>query len=145
MKEITDESEISAHIAFFYESLFKEKLSFKNENLTQYLENISMPCLSKEKQDSCEGVTTEKELFEALKSMQNNKSPGNDGLSKEFYETFWEELRKPFMYSIQKSYNIKQLRVSQRQAVIKLAEKKEEIKDLSKTGDLFRYLMLILS
>ena len=46
-KEITDESEINAHIASFYESLFKEKLSFKNENLTQYLENISMPCLSK--------------------------------------------------------------------------------------------------
>ena len=33
-KEITDESEINAHIASFYESLFKEKLSFKNENLT---------------------------------------------------------------------------------------------------------------
>ena len=59
-----------------------------------------MPCLSKENQDSCEGVITEKELFEALKSMQNNKSPGN------------EELKKPFMYAIQKSYNIKQLRVS---------------------------------
>ena len=92
-----------------------------------------MPCLSKENQDSCEGVITEKELFEALKSMQNNKSPGN------------EELKKPFMYAIQKSYNIKQLCVSQRQAVIKLVEKKEEIKDVSKTGDLFRYLMLILS
>ena len=38
-----------------------------------------MPCLSKEKQDSCEGVITEKELFEALKFMQNKKSPGNDG------------------------------------------------------------------
>ena len=86
-----------------------------------------MPCLSNEKQDSCEGVITEKELFEVLKSMQNNKSPGNDGLPKEFYETFWEELRKPFMYAIQKSYNIKQLCVSQRQAVIKLAEKKRKI------------------
>ena len=83
-----------------------------------------MPCLSKEKQDSWEGVVTEKELFEALKSMQNSKSPGNDGLSKEFYETFWEELKKPFMYAIQKSYNIKQLCVSQRQAVIKLVEEK---------------------
>ena len=122
-KEITDESEISAHIASFYETLFKEKLSFKNENLTQYLENISMPCLSTEKQDSCEGVITEKELFEALKSMQNNTSPGNDGLSKEFYE------KMPFMYAIKKSYNIKQLCVSQRQAVIKLVEKKGFIKN----------------
>ena len=83
-----------------------------------------MPCLSKERQDSCERVITEKELFEALKSMQNSKSPGNDGLSKEFYKTFWEELKKPFMYAIQKSYDIKQLCVPQRQAVIKLVEKR---------------------
>ena len=40
-------------------------------------------------------------------SMPNNKSPGNDGLSKEFYETFWEELKKPFMLAVKRSYNIK--------------------------------------
>ena len=57
-------------------------------------------------------------------SMPNNKSPGNDGLSKEFYETFWEELKKPFMLAVKRSCNIKQLSVSQRQAVIKLIEKK---------------------
>ena len=35
---------------------------------------------------------TEKELFIALQSMENNKSPGNDGLTKEFYITFWNEI-----------------------------------------------------
>ena len=25
--------------------------------------------------------------------MRNNKSPGNDGLAKEFYETCWNELK----------------------------------------------------
>ena len=32
--------------------------------------------------------------------MQNNKSPGNDGLTKEFDEKFWNEIRHPFMNSI---------------------------------------------
>ena len=32
----------------------------------------------------------------AVKSFSNNKSPRNDGQTKEFYET-WEELKKPFM------------------------------------------------
>ena len=50
-----------------------------------------------------------------MKSMGNdNKSPGNDGLTKEF-----------------------ELSVSQRQAIIKLIEKRTEIKDTLKIGDLF--------
>ena len=39
---------------------------------------------------------TESELM-SLKSIKNDKSPGNDGLTKEFYETFWEEIRKSFL------------------------------------------------
>ena len=29
--------------------------------------------------------------------MPNDKSPGNDGLTKEFFETFWSEVKKPFL------------------------------------------------
>ena len=36
--------------------------------------------------------------------MPNNKSPGNDGLTKEFYETFWEEIKIPLCNSITKPY-----------------------------------------
>ena len=35
--------------------------------------------------------------------MPNNKSPGNDGLTKEFYET-WEEIKIPLCNSTTKSY-----------------------------------------
>ena len=31
-----------------------------------------------------------------MKSFSNNKSPRNDGQTKEFYES-WEELKQPFM------------------------------------------------
>ena len=36
----------------------------------------------------------------AMKSVSNNKSSGNGGLTKEFYETFWEELKQPYMNSL---------------------------------------------
>ena len=34
----------------------------------------------------------DEELFDALNVITNNKSAGNDGLTKEFYVTFWSEL-----------------------------------------------------
>ena len=35
-------------------------------------------------------------------SMQNNKSPGNDGLTKEFFVTFWEDIKDVFLNSCRK-------------------------------------------
>ena len=55
--------------------------------------------------------------------MPNNKSPGNDGLTKEFYETFWEEIKISLCDSITKSYQNGELSKSQKQAVIKLIKK----------------------
>ena len=69
--------------------------------------------------------STEKELFEALKSMPNDKSPGNDDLTQEFFETFWSELS-----CILHSFGKEELCNSQRQAIIKLIEKKYKDKRL---------------
>ena len=55
--------------------------------------------------------------------MENNKSPGIDGLTKEFYITFWNELKAPLL-ATEKAYLVKQLNASEKQAVIKLIEKK---------------------
>ena len=68
------------------------------------------------------------EMIIAMKSFSNNKSPGNDGLTKEFYETFWEELKQPFMNSLNQAKVSKKLVTSQRQAVMKLLEKKDKDK-----------------
>ena len=61
--------------------------------------------------------------------MQNDKPPGNDGLTKEFYETFWKDLKEIFVNSAREAKEIGHLSTSQRQAIIKLIEKKIEIKD----------------
>ena len=54
--------------------------------------------------------------------MPKNKSPGNDSLTKEFYEIFWDELKIPFIASLRKSFLKEELRNSQKQAVIRLIE-----------------------
>ena len=40
---------------------------------------------------------SEPELYMALLGMENNKSPGNDGLTKEFYVFFWNEIKELFI------------------------------------------------
>ena len=60
--------------------------------------------------------------------MPSNKSPGNDGLSKEFFETFWEEIKDVYINSLKQAKIKNTLSISQRQAVIKILEKKDRDK-----------------
>ena len=106
-KETNNETEINNHIYSFFSYLYKETLSFSSNNLETYLNTISFPKLTKEKSKTLDGGITEKELFTALQSMENNKSPGNDGLTKEFYITFWNKLKTPLLLAIEKAYLVK--------------------------------------
>ena len=56
--------------------------------------------------------------------MKNNKSPGNDGLSKEFYFYFFKKLSDPLILVLNQSFVDGEISISQRQAVITLIEKK---------------------
>ena len=82
--------------------MYKETLSFSSNNLVTYLNTISFLELTKEKSKTLDDAITEKELLIALPSMENNKSPGNDGLTEESYITFWNELKAPLLLGIEK-------------------------------------------
>ena len=71
--------------------------------------------------------------------MPNNKSPGNDDLTKEFFEVFWEDLITSLISIFSSVFNKGKLSNSQKQAVIRLIEKKIRINDLFKIGDQFLY------
>ena len=93
-KEIDDDIEIFKKIGSFYETLFKSQ-SFKNvSEIEKFLCNITTPSLNKDQINLCKKDLSEPDLYNAMKNMQNNKSPGNDGLTKEFYEGFWEEMKE---------------------------------------------------
>ena len=52
--------------------------------------------------------------------MQNDKSPGNDDLTKEFYETFWNKLKEIFVDSVLEAKEKGHLSIPQRQIHKKL-------------------------
>ena len=64
--------------------------------------------------------------------MENDKSPGNDAITKELYEFFWEDIKNSLSDSIKKSLTSGKLSTSQKPAVIKLIEKKDRDKRLIK-------------
>ena len=77
-------------------------------------------------------MLTKKECWKALNAMKNRKSPGNDGLTKEFYVCFFNEISDSLVAALNRSFEVSQLSSSQRQAVIVLTEKKENDKRLIK-------------
>ena len=59
-----------------------------------------------------------------MKNVQNNKSHGNAGLTKQFYEGFWDEIKELLIVSTTEAKRRGEVSISQRQAIIKLIEKK---------------------
>ena len=81
-KEICDQAKISNEMRIFFEEVFKCHKGKSYTNLSTILSSIDLPCLTNEKKDFCKIELSEK---------------GSDGLSKEFYEAFWNEFkRSPF-------------------------------------------------
>ena len=87
-KEIIVQAYILEYIREFYETLFKKSKQKTAAEIKNFLKHLNIPKLPEDKSKLCEEDLTEKDLYDPLKSMQNDKSSGNDGLTKEFYETF---------------------------------------------------------
>ena len=75
--------------------------------------------------------------------MASNKTPENDGLSKEFHLAFFDLLGPKLLECLNKVFSLGEFSTSQRQAVVTLVEKRVEINDTLKIGDLSHCLMLM--
>ena len=75
-------------------------------------------CISQQRSNKfCENDLSETDLYNAMRNMQNNKSPGNDGLIKEFYEGFWDEIKELLIASATEAKQRGELSISQRQVI----------------------------
>ena len=100
-----------------------EKQNGSEDLICNFLNDITVPSFTTEQSRSCEGNLTKKEIYNSLISLENNKLPGNDGLTKEFYYTFSDDMEDTFNKSLKESKKLKHFCASQRQAIIELLEK----------------------
>ena len=69
---------------------------------------------------------TENELLKSTKSFKNNKTPGTDGLTVEFYKFFWQYIKHVLLASISYALAYGKLSVEQRRGIISLLPKKDK-------------------
>ena len=114
-KIISNKNVILKIIRAFYEKLYStEKRNI--DDASSFFNNI--PRLSDESRELCEGKVTKDECYKMLKEMKNNKSPGNDGFTVEFYCTFWLDVGDILVGVLNEAFNRGVMSNSQKQGVI---------------------------
>ena len=105
----------------YYENLYKQA-DIADENIRGYLQNIIF-CKSLDEKDRqlCDKIISKQDLKQVVQNLKKNKAAGfKDGLSNEFYQTFWEQLKALYLNILQESFEVGILPISLRKAVITL-------------------------
>jgi len=118
----SETDEITEVFRDFYAKLFtKDQLDPQDRD---YFLSKLEETLPEEISDQLERPISAEELLTALKSMANSKTPGSDGLPKEFYLQFWDLLGPDMLEVFKEGLQDGLLAPSQRQGIITLLEKK---------------------
>ena len=86
----TQPSEIMGKIKSYFNDKYDRKTKTTSNDCEQFLKTVDMPRLTPEETEKIDKPITKKDIYDCLQDMENDKSPGNDGLPKEFYITFFD-------------------------------------------------------
>ena len=117
---VTNQRTILLEQKKFYEQLYSKIEQIESDII--FFDN-SLPKLNENEQNSCEGQITDLECKTALKDMKNQKSPGSDGITTEFYKIFWNDIKEYYITSINFSFQNGELTELQKQSIITLLPK----------------------
>ena len=106
-------------IELFYKDLYsKHSENIEDIDLGEFLKDHKFNILSNDQKNTMEGDLKENEVLFALKNMKNNKSPGSDGYTSEFFKFFWQDLKHFIIRSLNEGYRNGELSITQKQGII---------------------------
>lgn len=122
---LTDHNDINKAFQDFYVDLYTSEC--RNDTLLNtFFENITVPTVSEEQNEKLNADISISEIITAIKSMQNNKSPGPDGFTVEFYKKFPHQLAPILQAMYSEALSTGSLPTTLRQASITLLAKKDK-------------------
>ena len=125
-----DPQKIMYELESYYSNLYAKNSSANSATISAFIKDSNqIPKLPENLRNICEGKLGYGECYNVLKTFQKNKSPGNDGLTVEFYIAFWPLIGTLLVDSLNYAFEYGELSNSQKQAIITLIEKKGRIKD----------------
>ena len=117
-EEIIDPGEILKIERSFYQELYA-----RDEGVEFNMENKYGIYVPKEIRTQQEEQITTMDIKEAIKLMNNDKTPGQDGIPVDFYKVFWVKLERPFMEMMEENYIKEELHLTARQGILNLIPK----------------------
>ena len=121
-QRISDPKQILEECQNFYVNLYTETKTEKNTHSGNLFQNTH-PTLSENEKSICEAKITLNECFNSIKELPNNKSPGSDGISTEFYKFIWDDIQIFLLDSYVYSFENNLLSLEQQRAVLTLIPK----------------------
>ena len=112
---ISEQQKILEEVHEFYKNLYTLK-EVENVDLDHLKENATI--LDPNDTIGLEGDMTLSEIASVLKNMNNNKSPGPDGFTIEFYKFFFSDIGCFLVRSFNEGFHNESLSVTQYQGVI---------------------------
>ena len=97
----TDNAEIPRIIRDYYEQLYGKKMN-NLEEMDRFLEKFNLSRLNQEEIEIMNNPITKTDVEAVIKNIPENKSPGPNGFTGEFYQTFREELMPILLKLFQK-------------------------------------------
>ena len=118
--------------ASFFEKLYApNKCREESQNLTtEFIGKIDIPKLNEAQNELLDSELCVTELTMALKEMSNDKSPGLDGFTTNFYKFFWADIKHIVLESFKYSLQHGELSENQKRGVLSLIPKMVKIFDI---------------
>jgi len=146
----SSDSDILLEITEYYSRLYKSE-NVNEKEINEYVSNCNTKQLSENDKELCEQEITLDEICNAIDSVKENKSPGLDGITPEFYKAFKNDIVQPLYEMIIETYNEGELPDSLKKAVVTLIYKKgdhcnlENYRPISLTNYDYKILAFVLA